>query len=158
MVSLSFSPYLFSLQPTLILTLPFLHYSYKHRCLHSKLTPAGALIISTPHTLALKDAQKGISTFEKLNVPILGLVQNMSLYTCPHCSTPSHVFGSASRTRTLCDNADIEFLGDVPLDPAVVEKEVDGQVRPALVAEPGGKGAGVFMEFAKKVAGKIGLV
>ncbi|KAL2108159.1 hypothetical protein VUR80DRAFT_4178 [Thermomyces stellatus] len=117
----------------------------------------GALIVSTPHTLALKDAQKGISTFEKLNVPILGLVQNMSLYTCPHCSTPSHVFGSASRTRALCDDAGIEFLGDVPLNPGVVEKEVEDGVRPALVAEPEGEGARVFMDFAKKVAGKIGL-
>lgn len=81
----------------------------------------------------------------------------MSLYTCPHCSTPSHVFGSAARTRKLCDDSGIEFLGDVPLDPEVVEKEVEGGVRPALVAEPEGKGAGVFMGFAKKVAEKIGL-
>lgn len=118
----------------------------------------GSLIVSTPHTLALKDAQKGISTFQKLNVPILGLVQNMSLYTCPHCSSPSHVFGSASRTRKLCDDAGIEFLGDVPLDPDVVEKEVEGGVKPALVADPKGKGAEVFMSFAEKVAGKLGLV
>lgn len=82
----------------------------------------------------------------------------MSLYTCPHCASSSHVFGSAARTRTLCDGAGIEFLGDVPLDPEVVEKEVEGGVRPAVVAEPEGKGAGVFMRFAEKVAGKIGLV
>ncbi|SPN97432.1 related to Nbp35p and human nucleotide-binding protein [Cephalotrichum gorgonifer] len=117
----------------------------------------GALIVSTPHTLALKDAQKGIATFQKLDVPILGLIQNMSLYTCPHCSTPSHVFGSAARTRKLCSDSGIEFLGDVPLDPDVVEKEVDGGVRPAVVAEPEGKGAGIFRAFAERIAAGVGL-
>lgn len=83
----------------------------------------------------------------------------MSLYTCPHCSKPSHVFGSAARTRKLCDDAGIEFLGDVPLDPAVVESETDdGGVRPAVVADPKGLGAGIFTAFAEKVAGKIGLI
>lgn len=83
----------------------------------------------------------------------------MSLYTCPHCSKPSHVFGSAKRTRKLCDDAGIEFLGDVPLDPAVVESEDDdGGVRPAIVADPKGFGAGIFTGFAEKVAGKIGLI
>ena len=118
-------------------------------------TPAGAVIITTPHTLAVKDAIKGINMFRTLNVPLLGLVQNMSLYTCPSCSSTHHIFGAADRALKICADQAIDFLGDVPLDPSIGDSVEEG--KPVVVAEPTGKVAGIYADFAKQIATKIGL-
>lgn len=93
--------------------------------------------------------------FEKVSVPVLGLVQNMSLFTCPCCNTSTPVFGTGERVRQLCAERGIEFLADVPLHPRISEDAQDG--KPTVVAEPGGERAEVFIGLARVLAGKVGL-
>jgi ATP-binding protein involved in chromosome partitioning len=111
--------------------------------------------VTTPHTLAVKDAVKGINMFRKVNVPILGLVQNMSLFHCPSCGSETAVFGSSERVRGVCRDQSIDFLGDVPLHQSIADDAHDG--KPTVVSEPGSERAAVFMDIAKAVGGKIGL-
>lgn len=116
----------------------------------------GSLIITTPHTLSVKDAVKGINMFKKVGVPILGLVNNMSLFTCPDCGGRHHVFGGGDDgVRRVCADHDIPFLGDIPLHQSIGGRAQDG--RPTVVAEPGSERAEAFMGIARDVGGRIGL-
>lgn len=119
------------------------------------LTDAGAIIISTPQDIALKDAVKGINMFNKMNIPILGMVQNMSLFTCPHCQNSTHIFGSRSGVTPVCEERNIEFLGDIPLHASICEDADRG--KPTVVAEPNSDRAKAFVGIAKRVGEKIGL-
>lgn len=103
--------------------------------------------------------------FKQVDVPILGMVQNMSVFVCPHCHTPHHIFdpardgpaageGAGSLTEQ-CQKHGIELLGDVPLNGAIC-RDADRGV-PSVVGEPDGAGAKAFLDVARKVAGKIGL-
>ncbi|KAI0453820.1 P-loop containing nucleoside triphosphate hydrolase protein [Xylaria acuta] len=115
----------------------------------------GSVIVTTPHTLAVKDAVKGINMFNKVNVPLLGLVQNMSLFCCPHCHHETAVFGSNERVGDLCHDYSIDLLGDIPLHQSVGD---DGQRgKPTVVAEPESDRAKAFMDIARQVGAKIGL-
>jgi ATP-binding protein involved in chromosome partitioning len=113
------------------------------------------VIITTPHTLSLADAQRGIAMFEKVSVPVLGLVQNMSVFTCPCCGAQTHVFGTGEKVKRLCADKGIDFLADVPLHPRISEDAQEG--KPTVVAEPGGERAEVFMGLARALAEKVGL-
>ncbi|KAH7020885.1 P-loop containing nucleoside triphosphate hydrolase protein [Microdochium trichocladiopsis] len=116
----------------------------------------GSVIITTPHTLAVKDAIKGINMFKKTSVPLLGLVSNMSLFTCPHCQGQTHVFGhTGDRVQQLCLDHEIELLGDIPLHQSVGDDGMRG--KPTVVAEPESERAAAFMDIARKVGDKIGL-
>ncbi|OIW24472.1 P-loop containing nucleoside triphosphate hydrolase protein [Coniochaeta ligniaria NRRL 30616] len=115
----------------------------------------GSVIITTPHTLSLSDAVRGISMFDKVSVPVLGLVQNMSVFTCPCCATQTHVFGTSDKVKQLCAERQIEFLADVPLHPRIAEDAQEG--KPTVVAEPGGERAEVFMSLARRLGEKVGL-
>ncbi|KAJ2977096.1 hypothetical protein NUW58_g7914 [Xylaria curta] len=115
----------------------------------------GSVIVTTPHTLAVKDAIKGINMFKKVNVPLLGLVQNMSLFCCPHCHQDTAVFGSSERVAELCHDHSIDLLGDIPLHQSVGD---DGQRgKPTVVSEPQSKRAQAFLDIARQVGSKIGL-
>ncbi|KAI0198142.1 P-loop containing nucleoside triphosphate hydrolase protein [Astrocystis sublimbata] len=115
----------------------------------------GSIIVTTPHTLAIKDAIKGINMFKKVSVPLLGLVQNMSLFHCPNCAHETAVFGSRDRVEALCRDHAIDLLGDIPLHQNVGD---DGQRgRPTVVAEPESERAKAFMDIARQVGTKIGL-
>ncbi|KAI1292449.1 P-loop containing nucleoside triphosphate hydrolase protein [Xylaria venustula] len=115
----------------------------------------GSVIVTTPHTLAIKDAVKGINMFKKVSVPLLGLVQNMSMFCCPHCGQETAVFGSNERVQALCRDYSIDLLGDIPLHQNVGD---DGQRgKPTVVAEPESHRAAAFMEIARQVGQKIGL-
>ena len=81
---------------------------------------AGAVIVSTPQEVALGDARKGIAMFRKVDVPILGLVQNMSMYVCPKCGDKSHIFGSEG-VRKAAEEMNAKLLADIPLEPALRE-------------------------------------
>jgi ATP-binding protein involved in chromosome partitioning len=116
---------------------------------------AGSVIVTTPHTLAVKDAVKGINMFKKVNVPILGLVQNMSLFNCPHCHHDTAVFGPADRLSKVCSEHAIDVLGDIPLDPSIGESS-DGGL-PTVVKEPESSRAKAFQDIALKVGTAIGL-
>ncbi len=113
------------------------------------------MIVTTPHTLAVKDAVKGINMFKKVDVPILGLVQNMSVFTCPHCHGDTHVFGSSEAVRNVCRDHHIAFLGDIPLHASIADDAHRGE--PTVVSEPQSERAGIFMKIAEDVGAKIGL-
>ncbi|KAJ2972931.1 hypothetical protein NQ176_g6878 [Zarea fungicola] len=113
----------------------------------------GSVIVTTPHTLATKDAVKGINMFKTVNVDILGLVQNMSLFTCPHCKEGTHVFGSKDRVEKMCSEHSIDFLGDIPLHPNIGDDSEKG--KPTVVAEPESERAAAFLDIARGILPKI---
>ncbi|KAH6617023.1 P-loop containing nucleoside triphosphate hydrolase protein [Chaetomium tenue] len=115
----------------------------------------GAVVVTTPHVLAVKDAVKGVGMFGKVGVPVLGLVQNMSLFKCPCCGGETAVFGGNERVVAMCKDSGIELLGDVPLHPNIGEDGSRG--KPTVAAEPESERAAVFMDVARKLAAKVGL-
>ncbi|KAF4122725.1 ATP-binding protein involved in chromosome partitioning [Geosmithia morbida] len=115
----------------------------------------GSVIITTPHTLATKDAVKGINMFKTVNVDILGLVHNMSLFRCPHCEGETHVFGSTDRVDRLCSEHGIDYLGDIPLHPNIGDDAERG--KPTVVAEPDSDRSAAFSVIAQGILTKIGL-
>ncbi|KAK7975623.1 glycoside hydrolase family 30 protein [Apiospora arundinis] len=115
----------------------------------------GSVIVTTPHTLAVKDAVKGINMFKKVNVPILGMVQNMSLFNCPHCQHDTAVFGSNERVHKVCSEHGIDVLGDIPLHQSIGDDGDRG--KPTVVAEPESVRAAAFMQIANKISLQIGL-
>lgn len=113
------------------------------------------MIVTTPHTLSVKDAVKGINMFKKVNVPILGLVNNMSLFTCPNCNTPHPIFGSSDGVAKVCVEQNIQFLGGIPLHQNIGSHAQEG--KPTVVAEPETERAETFLRIAREVGGQIGL-
>lgn len=113
------------------------------------------VIVSTPQDIALKDAVKGINMFKKTNTSILGMVRNMSLFTCPHCHNSTHIFGSHSGVTQACSEHDVQFLGDIPLHASICDDADRGM--PTVVAEPESERAKVFVGIAEEVAKKINL-
>lgn len=93
--------------------------------------------------------------FKTVNVDILGLIQNMSLFKCPHCNGETHVFGSNERVEAMCRQHEIDFLGDIPLHPNVGEHAELG--KPTVVSEPESERGEAFMKIARGIAGKIDL-
>src|SRR5438105_11015114 len=114
---------------------------------------AGAIIVSTPQDLALIDARRGIAMFRRVNVPVLGIVENMSYFLCPHCGGRSDVFGHGGARREA-DRLGVPFLGEVPLDLAIRETSDAG--RPLVVSEPNGPQAAVYRDIAKNVWTELG--
>ncbi|WZH49232.1 P-loop containing nucleoside triphosphate hydrolase protein [Fusarium acuminatum] len=115
----------------------------------------GSVIITTPHTLATKDAIKGINMFKTVDVNILGVVQNMSLFQCPHCHGTTNIFGSNARVEKLCQEHQINFLGDIPLHPNIGDDGERG--KPTVVAEPTSERANTFLKIAQDICPKIGM-
>ena len=95
---------------------------------------AGAVIVTTPQDIALADARKGLKMFEKVNVPVLGVVENMSVHVCSNCGHVEHLFGAGGGARMAAQYG-VELLGELPLD-ARVREEADGGA-PTVVAAPG---------------------
>lgn len=110
---------------------------------------AGSVIITTPHILAVNDAIRGINMLRKVETNVLGLVQNMSLFQCPHCQGSTHVFGTTDRVARACRDLEVPFLGDIPLHPKIGDDADSG--RPTVVAEPDSERARVFFQIAEKV-------
>ncbi|KAH0529434.1 hypothetical protein TsFJ059_004181 [Trichoderma semiorbis] len=115
----------------------------------------GSVIITTPHTLATKDAVKGINMFKTVGVNILGVVQNMSLFNCPHCHQDTHVFGSNKKVEKLCQEHGIDFLRDIPLHPNIGDDGERG--KPTVVSEPSSERAAAFLDIARAICPKIDL-
>ncbi|KAL7792317.1 P-loop containing nucleoside triphosphate hydrolase protein [Trichoderma afarasin] len=115
----------------------------------------GSVIITTPHTLATKDAVKGINMFKTVGVNILGVVQNMSLFNCPHCHQDTHVFGSNKKVGKLCQEHGIDFLRDIPLHPNIGDDGERG--KPTVVSEPSSERASAFLDIARAICPKIDL-
>ena len=113
---------------------------------------AGAVIVSTPQDIALLDARKGLNMFRKVDVPVLGIVENMSYFSCPHCGGRSDIF-SHGGAHQEAERLGVEFLGEVPLHMTIRETSDSG--RPVVVAEPDGEHARVYRRMAARVWEKI---
>ena len=112
----------------------------------------GAVIVSTPQDLALIDARRGVAMFKRVNVPVLGVVENMSYFLCPSCGTRSDIFGHGG-ARQEADRLGVPFLGEVPLHMTIREKSDSGL--PVVATEPDGPHAKIYREIAAKVRDQI---
>jgi ATP-binding protein involved in chromosome partitioning len=108
----------------------------------------GAVIVSTPQDLALIDARRGIAMFNRVNVPVLGIVENMSTFICPHCGTRSDIFGHGG-ARHEAERLGVPFLGEVPLDIAIREKSDAGL--PVVASAPDSANAQCYRDIAARV-------
>ena len=115
---------------------------------------AGAVIVSTPQDLALIDARRGISMFNQVKVPLIGIVENMSYFVCPHCGERTDVF-SHGGARREAEKLGIPFLGEAPLDVAIRAHSDDG--RPVVEAMPESPQANAFLEIARRVADTLAV-
>jgi ATP-binding protein involved in chromosome partitioning len=113
---------------------------------------AGAVIVSTPQDLALIDARRGIAMFQRVNVPVLGIVENMSYFLCPQCGTRSDIFGHGG-ARHEAERLKVPFLGEVPLDMAIRETSDAGA--PLVATQPDGAHAKIYRAIAENVRRQI---
>jgi len=120
--------------------------------LAQKVPVTGAVIVTTPQDIALIDARKGLKMFEKVGIPILGVVENMSFHTCPKCGHESHIFGSGGAQRMAQDYG-TELLGQLPLDESIRSQADSG--KPTVVSEPDGPIAEIYRKIARRCAVKI---
>ena len=120
--------------------------------LAQKVPVTGAVIVTTPQDIALIDARKGLKMFEKVGIPILGVVENMSIHICPECGHKSHIFGEGGAAR-MCKDYGTELLGQLPLDGAIREQTDSG--RPTLVSDPDGRVSEIYKQIARRCAVRI---
>ncbi|MBL4758717.1 MAG: Mrp/NBP35 family ATP-binding protein [Rhizobiales bacterium] len=113
---------------------------------------AGAIIVSTPQDLALLDARKGINMFRKVDVPILGIVENMSYYLCPHCGERSEIFGHGG-ARAEAEKMGAEFLGEVPLNIEIRKTSDEGH--PIVISDPKSAYARIYLDIATKAWAEV---
>jgi len=113
---------------------------------------AGAVIVSTPQDIALLDARKGLAMFRKVDVPVLGLVENMSYFVCPHCGGRSDIFAHGGARREA-ERLGADFLGEIPLDIAIRETSDGGQ--PIVVSQPDSPHAAAYRAIADRVWDKL---
>jgi ATP-binding protein involved in chromosome partitioning len=113
---------------------------------------SGALIVTTPQDIALADARKGLAMFEKVAVPVLGIVENMSVHVCSNCGHIEHIFGAGGGARVAAEYG-VELLGELPLDERV-RAEADGGA-PTVVSAPGTPRAAAYIEMARHAAGAL---
>jgi ATP-binding protein involved in chromosome partitioning len=112
----------------------------------------GAVIVTTPQDIALLDARKGLKMFEKVGVPILGIVENMAVHVCSNCGHAEHIFGAEGGKRMAAEYG-VEYLGALPLAIGIREQADSG--RPTVVSDPDGEIAGIYRTVARQVAVKI---
>jgi ATP-binding protein involved in chromosome partitioning len=110
---------------------------------------AGAVIVTTPQDVALIDARKGLHMFREVGVPVIGIVENMSMFRCPDCGHVAHIFRTGGGERTAKELG-VPFLGSVPIDPLIAESGDLGV--PIVVSHPDSEVAGAFREIAVKIA------
>jgi ATP-binding protein involved in chromosome partitioning len=117
--------------------------------LAQKVPVTGAVIVTTPQDIALIDARKGLKMFEKVGVPIVGVVENMAVHICSNCGHAEHIFGAGGAEK-MCRDYNVPFLGSLPLDIHIREQADSG--RPTVVADPDGPVAAIYREIARKTA------
>src|SRR6185436_18986682 len=120
--------------------------------LAQKVPVTGVVIVTTPQDIALIDAKKGLKMFEKVGIPILGIVENMSFHVCPKCGHESHIFGAGGAEK-MCRDYGIELLGQLPLDESIRSQADSG--KPTVVSEPDGPIAAIYRRIARRSAVKI---
>lgn len=120
--------------------------------LSQKVPVTGAIIVTTPQDIALLDARKGLKMFEKVSIPILGIVENMSTHICSQCGHEEHIFGSGGAAK-MCADYNTELLGSLPLDIRIREETDNGM--PTVMAEPSGQIAAIYKSIARRAAVKV---
>jgi ATP-binding protein involved in chromosome partitioning len=120
--------------------------------LSQRVPMTGAVIVTTPQDIALLDAKKGIKMFEKVGVPILGIVENMAVHVCSNCGHAEHIFGEGGGKR-MAEQYGMDYLGALPLDIKIRLQADSG--KPTVVADPDGEVAGIYKAVARQVAIKI---
>jgi ATP-binding protein involved in chromosome partitioning len=112
----------------------------------------GAVIVTTPQDIALMDARKGLKMFEKVGIPILGIVENMSTHVCSKCGHEEHIFGEGGGER-MGKDYNVELLGALPLDIHIREQADSG--KPTVVSDPDGRVSQTYKQIARRIAVKI---
>jgi ATP-binding protein involved in chromosome partitioning len=120
--------------------------------LSQKVPVTGAVIVTTPQDIALLDARKGLKMFEKVGIPILGVVENMSTHICSNCGHVEEIFGAGGGEK-MTQDFKVDFLGKLPLKMSIREQTDSG--KPTVVADPDGAVAGIYREIARKVAIRV---
>jgi ATP-binding protein involved in chromosome partitioning len=115
---------------------------------------SGAVIVTTPQDIALLDARKGLKMFEKVEVPVLGIIENMSIHICSECGHEEYIFGEGGGQR-MSEDYNVDFLGGLPLDKRIREETDSG--KPTVVAEPDSRISQIYREIARRTAAKLSL-
>ena len=123
-----------------------------HLTLSQKAPVSGAVIVTTPQDIALLDAMKGIEMFAKVDIPVLGIVENMSVHQCPRCGHISHLFG-ADGGRRVAEDLSVPLLGQLPLAMSIREQADGGQ--PTVKVEPDSKISALYRDAARKMAAQL---
>ncbi|MGF1546288.1 MAG: iron-sulfur cluster carrier protein ApbC [Thiotrichales bacterium] len=121
--------------------------------LAQRIPVSGAVIVTTPQDIALLDARKGLKMFEKVEVKVLGIVENMSTHICSKCGHEEHIFGSGGGER-MANDCNVELLGALPLDIQIRVQADSG--KPTVVAEPEGRITRLYLDIARKMAARLG--
>jgi len=120
--------------------------------LAQKVPVTGAVIVTTPQDIALIDARKGLKMFEKVGIPILGLVENMSIHICSQCGHAEHIFGHGGGEQ-MCKDYDTELLGSLPLELSI--RELTDSGKPTVVGAPDSRAADIYRTIARRLAVKV---
>ena len=120
--------------------------------LSQKVPVTGSIIVTTPQDIALLDARKGLKMFEKVGVPIIGIIENMSTYVCTQCGHEEHIFGAGGGEK-MCHEYKVDFLGALPLNLSIREQADAG--RPTVVADPDGAISAIYKNIARQVAIRV---
>ncbi|MBU3582588.1 iron-sulfur cluster carrier protein ApbC [Polynucleobacter sp. 15G-AUS-farblos] len=120
--------------------------------LSQKVPVTGSVIVTTPQDIALLDARKGLKMFEKVGVPIIGIIENMSTYVCTQCGHEEHIFGSGGGEK-MCKEYGVDFLGALPLNLSIREQADAG--RPTVIADPDGAISVIYKNIARQVAIRV---
>ncbi|MFN5445181.1 MAG: iron-sulfur cluster carrier protein ApbC, partial [bacterium] len=120
--------------------------------LSQKVPVTGAVIVTTPQDIALLDARKGLKMFEKVGIPILGIIENMSTHICSNCGHAEPVFGEGGGAQ-MCQEYAVDFLGALPLTMSIREQADSG--KPTVIADPNGQIADIYKQIARKLAVKV---
>ena len=122
--------------------------------LAQKVPVTGAIIVTTPQDIALLDARKGLKMFEKVEIPVLGVIENMSTHICSKCGHEEHIFGAGGGAK-MAEQYDVDFLGALPLDMRIREETDSG--KPTVVADPDCRISQIYRDIARRVAAKLAL-
>jgi len=122
--------------------------------LAQKVPVTGAVIVTTPQDIALLDARKGLKMFEKVEIPVLGIVENMSTHICSKCGHEEHIFGAGGGAK-MAEQYDVDFLGALPLDMRIREETDAG--KPTVVADPECRVSQIYRDIARRVTAKLSL-
>ena len=122
--------------------------------LAQKVPVSGAVIVTTPQDIATLDARKGLKMFEKVEVPVLGIVENMSIHICTSCGHAEHIFGQGGGEK-MCEQHNVDFLGSLPLDIRIRENADGGH--PSVADDPDSPASLIYRDIARRTAAKLSL-